>query len=76
MIFTEEVVEEFLKEYKLGILLQMTKLESGFESDNVKIITESGDFVMRVMYQTPNRVYDTMKIFNTLVVNGIKMPNL
>ena len=72
MMFTQEVVEEFLKEYKLGKLLQLIKLESGFESDNVKITTERGKFVMRVIYQSPNRVFDTMKIYDILVANGIK----
>jgi Ser/Thr protein kinase RdoA (MazF antagonist) len=72
VIFTKEVVEDYLQFYKIGRLNRMSILDSGFESDNVKIATEEGIYVMRVIYQTPNRVFDTMKIYDLLVANDIK----
>jgi Ser/Thr protein kinase RdoA (MazF antagonist) len=72
MDFSREVIEEFLHQYDLGKLQTYTPLESGFESDNAKIITDTGIYVIRVLYHKPDRVDDTMKIYDVLSLNGIK----
>ncbi|MHA2296832.1 MAG: phosphotransferase [Candidatus Hodarchaeales archaeon] len=49
-------------------------MESGFQSDNYHILTEMGDFVVRILHDTSENVIYAMNVYNYLASHGVKTP--
>ncbi len=76
MIFSESEIENILRYYDVGSLVKFKgKLDNGFQSENFHILTERGDFVVRVIYDTEKNIKICMRVYEYLARNGIKTPN-
>jgi Ser/Thr protein kinase RdoA (MazF antagonist) len=76
MIFSEIEIEDILRYYDVGSLVKFKeKLDNGFQSENFHILTERGDFVVRVIYDTEVNIKICMRVYEYLAKNGIKTPN-
>ena len=72
-ILSVPLIEEiFLKHYNLGKIDSITPLESGFQSDNAKITTEKGLYVMKLLHQSVDYAHDNMVIHDILASYGVK----
>ena len=67
--FIEEIL---LKHYNLGKIVVTTPLESGFQSDNAKVTTETGIYVIKLLHQSADYAHDNMVIHNILTSHGMK----
>lgn len=67
--FIEEI---FLKHYNLGKISLITPLESGFQSDNAKVATETGIYVVKLLHQSTEDAQDNMVIYDVLTSYGVK----
>lgn len=75
MIFLEREINEILKYYNIGSLVKFKeKLKNGFQSNNIHILTEKGDFVIRVLYDIEKNIKICMKVYEYFAQNGIKTP--
>ena len=76
MIFSENEIVDILRYYDVGSLVKFKgKLDNGFQSENFHILTERGDFVVRVIYDTEINIKVCMRVYEYLARNGIKTPN-
>ena len=67
--FIEEI---FHKHYNLGKIDLITPLESGFQSDNAKVTTETGIYVIKLLHQSADYAHDNMVIYDILTLYGVK----
>lgn len=67
--FIEEI---FLKHYNLGKINLITPLESGFQSDNAKVTTETGIYVVKLLHNSAEYAHDNMVIYDVLTSYGVK----
>ena len=67
--FIEEI---FVKHYNLGKIDFITPLESGFQSDNAKVATETGIYVVKLLHQSTEDAQDNMVIYDVLTSYGVK----
>ena len=68
----EQIIEEF---YDLGEILDISPLDSGHESDNVKVSSKKGDYVLRLhFYPQYDYIEVRMKIHELLHEYGVKVP--
>jgi homoserine kinase type II len=75
MKITNEQIEEILSHYRIGRLIQFkAPLESGFQSDNFHILTDQGDFVVRIFHDSEENVRYSQIIYEYLATHGIKTP--
>lgn len=75
MSFSESEIKDILRYYDIGSLIKFYgKLEDGFQSENFHILTENGDFVVRVLYETEKNIKTCMRIYEYLASNGINTP--
>ena len=76
MMFSESEIEDILRYYDIGSLVKFKgKLDTGFQSENFHILTERGDFVVRVIYDTEVNIKICMRVYEYLARNDIKTPN-
>ncbi|NHJ49358.1 MAG: phosphotransferase [Asgard group archaeon] len=74
MILTNQLVKEIIKNnYNLGDLVSICLLESGHESDNVKITSEKGDFVVKYFPREPDNIRESFILQDLLFSKGIKL---
>jgi Ser/Thr protein kinase RdoA (MazF antagonist) len=67
------LIEEILrKHYNLGKIDLITPLESGFQSDNAKVTTETGIYVIKLLHQNAESARDHMVIYDILTSHGVK----
>ena len=66
------IEEIFLKHYNLGKINSITSLESGFQSDNVKVTTETGIYVIKLLHQSAESAHDNMVVHEILTSYGVK----
>jgi len=75
MLDVDSKIEAILEYYDIGALVKIkADLGSGFQSDNTHILTEKGDFVIRVLYDSEENVNISMKVYEYLALNGLKTP--
>lgn len=75
MSFSESEIKDILRYYDIGSLIKFSgKLEDGFQSENFHILTENGDFVVRVLYDTEKNIKTCMRIYEYLAKHGVKTP--
>ena len=67
--FIEEIL---LKHYNLGKIVLTAPLESGFQSDNAKVTTETGIYVIKLLHQSTDYAHDNMVIHDILTSHGVK----
>ncbi|MHA2365233.1 MAG: phosphotransferase [Candidatus Hodarchaeales archaeon] len=65
-------ISSYLSEYDIGEIISFEPLESGFESDNLKLNTKNKSYVARFIYKSPQRIRDSMKISEYYVLNNFK----
>jgi len=66
------IEEILLKHYNLGKICLITPLESGFQSDNAKVATEIGIYVIKLLHQSADYAHDNMVIHDILTSHGVK----
>lgn len=66
------IEEIFLKHYNLGKIESITPLESGFQSDNAKVTTETGIYAVKLLHQSAEHAHDYMVIHDILASHGVK----
>ena len=72
-ILSAPFIEEILLEhYNLGRIELITPLESGFQSDNAKVTTETGIYVMKLLHQSAEYARNNMVIHDILTSHGVK----
>ncbi len=69
--FVEEIVSQY---YSLGKINTITSLESGHESDNVKISTTKGDFVLKYFPRESGGIIETLILQDLLISKEVKLP--
>jgi homoserine kinase type II len=75
MEISEVQIEEVLSNYNLGSLVSIQAvLESGYQTDNFHILTEQGDFVVRIFHDSEENVRYSQTIYEFLATHGIKTP--
>ncbi|MGD8566317.1 MAG: phosphotransferase [Candidatus Bathyarchaeota archaeon] len=67
--FVEKIL---LRNYDLGKIHLITPLESGFQSDNVKVATETGIYVIKLLHQSTDYAHAIMMIHDILTSHGLK----
>ena len=75
MSFSEHEIRDILNSYDVGSLVKFKKkLEDGFQSENLHVLTDKGDFVVRVIFDTEKNIKTCMRVYEYLANNGIKTP--
>jgi hypothetical protein len=75
MSFSEHEIRDILKSYDVGSVVKSTKkLKDGFQSENLYILTDKGDFVVRIIFDTEKNINTCMRVYEYLTNNGIKTP--
>jgi len=75
MSFSEHEIRDILDSYDVGSLIKFKKkLEDGFQSENLHVLTDKGDFVVRVIFDTEKNIKTCMRVYEYLANNGIKTP--
>lgn len=75
MEFSNAQLEEILSHYNLGSLVSIQAvLEPGYQTDNFHILTEQGDFVVRIFYDSEENVRYSQTIYEYFASHGIKTP--
>jgi Ser/Thr protein kinase RdoA (MazF antagonist) len=75
MILDSKLVEEIIKEnYSLGKIISINPLESGHQSDNVKVTTEKGEYVVKYFPQESASLVESMILQDLLFSKGVKLP--
>ncbi|MFX1312620.1 MAG: phosphotransferase [Promethearchaeota archaeon] len=76
MLLSKSKIKDIISYYDIGSLIKFKgKLDNGFQSENFHILTDRGDFVVRVLYDTEKNIKISMKVYEYLARNGIKTPN-
>lgn len=70
-------ISEILLHYDIGSLIEIKSvLESGFQSNNLHIRIEKGDYVVRTLFFDDEEQYDyALFIYEYLATHGFKTPN-
>lgn len=77
MILDNTLVKEiFKRNYDLGEIISLNPLESGHESDNVKVTTEKGEYVLKYFPRESESFRETMILQDLLFTKGVKLPQL
>ncbi len=72
---SEDLVKDvFTNYYNLGEITYVTDLESGHESDNVKVTTSTGDYVLKLLFHELDIIEDKMNLSEILSSFGVKIP--
>jgi len=75
MILNNALVNEIINNnYDLGEIVSVNPLESGHESDNVKVTTERGEFVIKYFSREPKGVRENIILQDLLFSIGVKLP--
>ena len=75
MILNDTLVREIVKNhYNLGEIKATNPLESGHESDNVKVTTEKGEYVIKYFSQKPEDRRENIILQDLLFLKGVKLP--
>ncbi|MBD3189674.1 MAG: phosphotransferase [Candidatus Heimdallarchaeota archaeon] len=75
MILDKSLVKEIIKNnYSLGEIISINPLESGHESDNVKVETTKGDFVIKYFSQKAAIMREKIILQDLLFSKGVKLP--
>ena len=75
MILTNALVKEVIKKnYNLGEIKSITPLESGHESDNAKVITDKGEYVIKSFTRKPENLREIIFLQTLLHSKGVKLP--
>ena len=75
MLEKKNEIEDILNYYSIGSLVKIkAKLDAGFQSENFHIVTEKGDFVIRELYDSKKNVNISMRVYEYLASNGLKIP--
>ncbi|MHA1435257.1 MAG: hypothetical protein ACTSO7_15555, partial [Candidatus Heimdallarchaeota archaeon] len=75
MILNNTFVKEIIKKnYDLGEIISIDPLESGHESDNAKVITEKGQYVIKCFSREPKNLREIIVQQNLLYSKGVKIP--
>jgi len=75
MILNETVIREILSNnYNLGEMISTTPLDSGHESDNAKVTTKRGEYVIKCFSQEPEGLRETIFLQKLLFSKGVKLP--
>ena len=74
-MLSDSLVKEIINEhYKLGRILSISHLEEGHESDNSKVVTDKGEFAIKLLYHGEEIAYRKMIVLDLLTSHGIKAP--
>ncbi len=75
MILNNALVKEIINSnYDLGEIVSVNPLESGHESDNIKVTTERGDYVIKYFPQEPEHLREVIILQDLLFSKGVKLP--
>jgi len=75
MILGNALVEEIIeRHYNLGEIEAINHLESGHESDNVKVTTDRGEYVIKYFSREPEGVRENIILQDLLFSKGVKLP--
>lgn len=66
------IEKTLLKHYNLGKIASITRLESGFQSDNAKVTAETGVYVAKILHQSAEHAHDNMVVCDILTSHGVK----
>jgi Ser/Thr protein kinase RdoA (MazF antagonist) len=74
MTFTKQLAEEIINsKYDLGEKITISSLESGHESDNFKISTEQGDYVLKYFPRESKGIIESFILQDLLFSQGVKL---
>ncbi|MFW9995482.1 MAG: phosphotransferase [Candidatus Odinarchaeota archaeon] len=72
---SNEWVRSIIQHYNIGhTIIQVDELESGFQSDNYRVLTDKGNFVIRILHDTAENITYAMNVYNYLASHGVKTP--
>jgi len=75
MALDESTIRHVLEHFDVGKFQRIIRpLESGFSSDNYLIQTSQGEFVIRILHESVDRIDFGMRVHEYLADNGIKTP--
>ncbi|MHA2423986.1 MAG: phosphotransferase [Candidatus Thorarchaeota archaeon] len=75
MLLDVDIIHSIVEQFNIGEDLEIIRpLESGFSSDNYHIRTSLGDYVVRVLHESVERIEFGMLVHEYLADNGIKTP--
>ena len=75
MSFSENQIRDILSYFDVGSLVKFKKkLEDGFQSENLLVLTDKGDYVVRIIFDTEKNIKTCMSVYEYLARNGIKTP--
>ncbi len=72
MELDKDDVETVIDGYELGSLKSFEELRSGHHSDNYYLETDSGEYVLRVLYEEEKDINYILEIYDKLVDKGIE----
>ena len=70
----ERVIREVLEHFHVGDVRSTCPLESGHQSDNHHVQTDLGDYVIRIVHESVERIEFAMQVHEYLADNNIKTP--
>jgi len=75
MPLSENEINEIVSYYNLGSSVNFKgRLEDGFQSENFHILSDKGENVVRIIFDTEKNINLCMKVYEYLARNGIKTP--
>ncbi|MFX1427846.1 MAG: phosphotransferase [Promethearchaeota archaeon] len=75
MPLSESEIREILRFFDIGSLVKFKRrLEDGFQSENFHILTDKGEYVIRIIFDTEKNINLCMRVYDYLSRNGIKTP--
>ncbi|MFX1283006.1 MAG: phosphotransferase [Promethearchaeota archaeon] len=73
MIFNDRKIKNIVEHFDVGHLHKViTRLDSGFQSDNYHIRTDKGDYILRLIYDSVKNIEYIMEIYDYFADHGIK----
>ena len=75
MNLEKNLVEETIKNnFDIGEIISICSLESGHQSDNVRISTDRGEYVVKYLPQDSDSLKETLILQDILFSHGVKLP--
>jgi Ser/Thr protein kinase RdoA (MazF antagonist) len=75
MPLSEKEIYEIVDYYNLGSRVKFRRrLEDGFQSENFLILSDKGQYVVRIIFDTEKNINLSMRVYEYLARNGIKTP--